>query len=90
MPYLITCIDKPNSLDKRLSIRERHINYLEKFKSKLVTAGPLIGENGKPYGSLLILDLKGHSELENFLKNDPYSLEGLFEEITVKEFKKVF
>ena len=46
MPYLITCIDKPNSLDKRLSIRERHINYLEKFKSKLVTTWPLIGENG--------------------------------------------
>ena len=78
MSYFITCIDKPNSLTKRLSIRERHINYLTKFKSKLVTAGPLIGEDGKPYGSLLILDFKLRSELQDFLENDPYSLEGLF------------
>ena len=90
MAYFITCIDKPNSLTKRLSIRERHINYLTKFKSKLITAGPLIGEDGKPYGSLLILDFKMRSELEDFLKNDPYNLEGLFEEVIIKEFKKVF
>ena len=90
MSYFITCIDKPNSLTKRLSIRESHINYLTKFKSKLVTAGPLIGEDGKPYGSLLILDFKERSELQDFLKNDPYSLEGLFEEVIIREFKKVF
>ena len=90
MSYFITCIDKPNSLTKRLSIRERHINYLTKFKSKLLTAGPLIGEDGKPYGSLLILDFKVRSELEDFLKNDPYRLEGLFKEVIIREFKKVF
>ena len=69
MSYFITCIDKPNSLAKLLSIRENHISYLTKFKSKLVTAGPLIGEDGNPYGSLLILDFKVRSELEDFLKN---------------------
>ena len=90
MSYFITCIDKPNSLTKRLSIRERHINYLKKFKSKLITAGPLIGEDGNPYGSLLILDFEVRSELEDFLKNDPYSLEGLFREVMVRKFKKVF
>ena len=90
MSYFITCIDKPNSLTKRLSIRERHINYLKKFKSKLVTAGPLITKDGKPYGSLLILDFTVRAELEDFLKNDPYRLEGLFEEVIIKEFKKVF
>lgn len=90
MSYFITCIDKPNSLEKRLSIRERHIDYLTRFRSKLVTAGPLICKDGKPYGSLLILDFKIRSELDDFLKNDPYSLEGLFEEVIIKEFKKVF
>ena len=90
MSYFITCIDKPNSLSKRLSTRERHISYLTKFKSKLLTAGPLIGEDGNPYGSLLILDFEIRSELEDFLKNDPYCLEGLFEEVIIREFKKVF
>ena len=90
MSYLITCIDKPNSLTKRLSIRERHIDYLTKFESKLITAGPLVGEDGNPYGSLLILDFKLRSELEDFLKNDPYSLEGLFREVMIRKFKKVF
>ena len=90
MAYFITCIDKPNSLKKRLSVREDHINYLTKFKSKLITAGPLICKDGKPYGSLLILDFKMPSELTDFLENDPYNLEGLFEEVIIKEFKKVF
>ena len=90
MAYFITCIDKPNSLKKRLSVRENHINYLTKFKSKILTAGPLICKDGKPYGSLLILDFKMRSELEDFIENDPYNLEGLFEEVIIKEFKKVF
>ena len=90
MSYFVTCIDKPNSLNKRLSIRESHINYLTKFKSKLVTAGPLIGDDGKPYGSLLILDFKVRSELQDFLENDPYNLEGLFKEVIIREFKNVF
>ena len=90
MSYFITCIDKPNSLEKRLSIRERHIDYLTRFRSKLVTAGPLICKDGKPYGSLLILDFKMRSELEDFIENDPYNLEGLFKEVIIKEFKKVF
>ena len=68
MSYFITCIDKPNSLSKRLSTRERHINYLTKFKSKLLTAGPLIGEDGKPYGSLLILDMSASMNLYLFGK----------------------
>jgi uncharacterized protein YciI len=55
-----------------------------------LTAGPLICKDGKPYGSLLILDFKMRSELEDFLENDPYNLEGLFEEVIVKEYKKVF
>jgi uncharacterized protein YciI len=91
MAYFITCIDKPNSLEKALICQGRvTLNYLTRFRSKLLTAGPLICKDGKPYGSLLILDFKIRSELDDFLKNDPYSLGGLFEEVIIKEFKKVF
>ena len=32
MAYLITCTDKENSIDLRLSTREKHIKYLKKIK----------------------------------------------------------
>ena len=89
MSYFITCIINLILLQTLIN-KESHINYLTKFKSNLVTAGPLIGEDGKPYGSLLILDFKERSELQDFLKNDPYRLEGLFKEVIIREFKKFF
>ena len=90
MPYLITCIDKPNSLEKRLATRDEHIKYLEKFENKIITAGPLIDKDGNPYGSLLILNFDENNEVNSFLRDDPYSKKKLFKQVIIKEFKKVF
>ncbi len=90
MAYFITCIDKKNSLKKRLSIRSRHLKYLEKFRPYLITAGPLIDENKEIYGSLLVMNFKNFSQVSSFLQNDPYNKDDLFKEIIIKEFKKVF
>ena len=39
--------------------RAEHIAYLETYKSKLVEVGPLLDVDGRPCGSLLIVDT-GH------------------------------
>ena len=57
MAFLITCKDKKNSLELRLSTREEHIKYLKKVKKKLILAGPILDKNDKPIGTVLILDL---------------------------------
>jgi uncharacterized protein YciI len=90
MSYFVTCIDKLNSLEKRIRTRDEHIDYLKKFKKNIITAGPLIDKTGTPYGSLLILNFENMEEVKLFLNNDPYAKKELFQEVTVKEFKKVF
>ena len=41
MAFLVTCIDKENSLELRLATREKHINYLKGIGDKVILAGPI-------------------------------------------------
>ena len=88
--YLVTCIDKKNSLKKRLANRDLHLEYLKKLKNRLILAGPILNKDDKPKGSVLILKFQNRVELNNFLKNDPYAKVGLFETIKIEIFKRVF
>ena len=88
--YLVTCIDKKNSLKKRLANRDLHLEYLKKLKNRLILAGPILNKDDKTKGSVLILKFQNRVELNNFLKNDPYAKVGLFETIKIEIFKRVF
>ena len=88
--YIITCLDKKNSLKKRLANRDLHLKYLKSLKNKLILADPILNKNNKPKGSVLILKFQNKFELNNFLKNDPYSKVDLFETVNVEIFKRVF
>ena len=89
MAYLITCTDKANSLDLRLSTREEHIKYLKKIKKKLILAGPILDKNDNPVGTVLIVDFDNLNALKKFLNDDPYSKVNLFENVEIVRFKKV-
>ena len=89
MAYLVTCKDKKNSINLRLSTREEHIKYLKKIKKKLILAGPILDKNNEPIGTVLILDFDKMTDVSKFLNNDPYSKVHLFDEIKITRFKKV-
>ena len=48
MAYLIISKDKKNKLNLRLNAREKHLKYLESFKSKLLMAGPIVSKTCDP------------------------------------------
>ena len=56
MAFLVTCIDKENSLELRLATREKHINYLKGIGDKVILAGPILDKKDLPCGTVLILD----------------------------------
>jgi len=89
MTYLITCTDKENSIDLRLSTREEHIKYLKKIKKKLILAGPILDKNDNPVGTVLIVDFDNLNAVKKFLNEDPYSKVDLFNDIKIVRFKKV-
>ena len=89
MTYLVTCYDKKDSLNLRLSTREKHLKYLNKFKKQIMLAGPILDENKNPIGTVLILYFDDLEQVNDFLKNDPYTQVQLFKKISILEFKKV-
>ncbi len=85
---VLECRDKPNSLEVRKANREQHLEYLKHKADTVVSAGPLIGDDGGMCGSVIIL--KGtESEAKVFADNDPYAAAGLFANVSIRRWKKV-
>ncbi len=89
MLYTILAYDKDNSLDLRLKTRESHLEYLKKFLSNIIFAGPLLNNDEKPIGSQLILNFDTQTELDSFLQNDPYAVANLFAKTIIHPVKMV-
>ncbi|WP_119679305.1 YciI family protein [Indioceanicola profundi] len=91
MAFIIECLDKPGSLDIRLSTRPAHLAYIEARIDKVVVAGPIFAEDGStPIGSLLIMNFDSKADAEAFAAEDPYAKAGLFASVTIRPWRKVF
>jgi hypothetical protein len=87
MLYAVICRDKPDHLQTRLDTRERHLEHI-RGSGIVAQAGPFI-ENEKMCGSLVILETDSLESAQDWAARDPYALAGLFESVTVIEWKKV-
>lgn len=91
MLFAITCLDKPGSGELRQKARPRHLDYLTTFRDQMVLAGPLLNEEGtSPCGSLLVMDFPDGRSAEAFAAGDPYASVGLFSNVSIRPFRKVF
>jgi len=97
MLYTIIAEDIKNSLEKRLAARPAHVERLQVLKSeaRLVLAGPHPaidsedpGTNGFT-GSLIIAEFESLEAAQAWADADPYIAAGVYENVTVKPFKKV-
>ncbi|WP_029012052.1 YciI family protein [Niveispirillum irakense] len=89
MHFILECHDKAGALDLRMATRPPHLEYLTGLGDKITIAGPILGEDGKPVGSLLILDVADLAEAESIAANDPYAKAGLFQTVTLRPYRKV-
>lgn len=89
MLYVITCTDKAGSLDLRMSVRPRHLDYLKTAGDRVKVAGPLLSADAepKPIGSVIIIDAASDAAVQLFADNDPYATAGLFEKVEIKPWK---
>jgi uncharacterized protein YciI len=85
--YALVCLDKPDALQVRLGAREAHLAYVRERIATVKLAGPLLSDEGEMAGSLLILDVADRAAAEAFNAADPYTLAGLWQAVTIKEFK---
>ncbi|WP_456295825.1 YciI family protein [Vibrio sp. AK197] len=98
MWYVIFSQDVENSLEKRMSVREKHLARLQELQDegRLLTAGPMPaidadnpGEAGFT-GSTVIADFASLEQAQQWADADPYVAAGVYQNVTVKPYKKVF
>lgn len=98
MYYVIFAQDTPNSLEKRLAVREKHLARLQALQAedRLLTAGPnpaIDSENPGDAGfsgSTVIAKFASLEEARVWASADPYVEAGVYGEVIIKPFKKVF
>lgn len=98
MLYAIIARDVENSLEKRLAARPAHLARLQDLRAagRLLLAGPhpaIDGADPGPAGftgSLIIAEFASLQEAREWAEADPYVQGGVYAEVEVKPFKKVF
>jgi len=91
MYFCITCLDKPDSMAIRMANREAHLAGLKPTANKILAAGPLLSDDGQSMvGSVLIIDFADKAAAEDFARNDPYAMAGLFASVSVRPWRKVY
>ena len=87
MLFAILCDDKPGRLDLRLSTRPEHVAFLTGLGPVLKFAGPFLGADGSPVGSMLVVEADSAETAKAIAAGDPYAAAGLFERTEVRAWK---
>ncbi len=88
MKFVIIGYDSPQGEAQRKIHRAAHLANLEMLdrQGRVVLAGPLTDKAG----SLLVLEFETQEEVEDFVRHDPYTVNGVFERVEIHPFLQVF
>jgi uncharacterized protein YciI len=98
MLYAIIATDKANSLADRLKARPDHLKRLEALQAegRLLLAGPhpAIDSNDPGpagfTGSLIVAEFDSLHAAQSWANADPYVAAGVYANVVIKPFRKVF
>lgn len=86
MLFVITALDKENSRDLRMATRPAHFEYAQKTGAVRL-GGPFLDVNGDMIGSLIIIEAPDAAAAQEWQRNDPYMLAGLFVSSELRPWK---
>lgn len=98
MLYVIYAEDHADSLEKRLAVRPAHLARLQLLRDegRLIVAGPMPAvDSNDPgaagfSGSTVIAEFTSLEEAQTWAQDDPYVAAGVYRQVAVKPFKRVF
>ena len=89
MLFVVTAIDKPDSLALRMATREAHFAYARETNC-IRLGGPFLDAKGDMAGSLIIFDAADLEAATRWHEGDPYKQAGLFAHSEVRPWKMTF
>ena len=90
MQFVITSYDGAGMLAKRMEVRPLHLEGMERLKKHLIAAGGMLDDEGKLKGSVLIMEFQSREEVDDYLANEIYVKEQVWEKITVEQMNVVY
>jgi len=89
MQFIIRAYDGEGMLDRRMEVRPRHLEGMNRMGRHIICAGGLLDEAGKMKGSVLVVDFQTRGELDAYLADEPYMLEHVWEKIDIEPLNVV-
>ena len=92
MLFAFVCKDKPGHLQVRLDARPDHVAFLQKLNEAgtLKFAGPFLDDEGKPNGSLVVIEAADKAAAKAISAADPFAQAGLFESVEIRAWTWTF
>jgi len=98
MLYAFIGQDTPDSLSKRQAARAAHLARLQilQDEGRMILAGPFPAvDSNDPgpagfTGSLIVAEFSSQQEAEKWMQADPFVAAGVYSQVTIKPFKKMF
>jgi uncharacterized protein YciI len=85
--FVISWMDKPDSLEVRMGAREAHLAYFAQFGERVKLGGPYLDEAGRMAGSMAVIEAERLEEVQAIHARDPYKLAGLFERSEIRPWR---
>lgn len=89
MLFAVTAIDRKGALALRMETRPAHLQYWQDNAVSLVLGGPFLDGEGKPTGSMVVVEAETLEAAQALLAADPYTLAGLFESVDIRAWNWV-
>ncbi len=86
MLFALLCEDRADAGSLRAETRPAHLEHLKALGATLRFAGPFLGDDDKPTGSLLVVDAESPEAARALADADPYAKAGLFASVTVRRW----
>ena len=89
MLFVVTAIDKKDSLALRLSVREAHFAFA-RDSGRIKLCGPFLDAGGQMIGSMMIVEAPDLATVQAWHAADPYVKAGLFATSDIRPWKPTF
>ncbi|MCR4600125.1 MAG: YciI family protein [Clostridia bacterium] len=89
MQFIIKAYDGEGMLDKRMEVRPRHLEGMDAMKEHILCGGGMLDDEGKMIGSALIVEFDDRAALDEYIANEPYVQEHVWERIEIERMNVV-
>ena len=85
MHFVVTAHDGPDTLDRRMELRDEHVARAKRAQAEgsLLYGLALLDEDGMMSGSVMVFEFESRAQMDEWLEAEPYVTGGVWERVEV-------